>query len=40
MTQVLRSHHDVGLRLYPSHLQRVCEGICDKESLGMVGTTP
>ena len=40
LTHVLRSHHEVGLPSYPSRLRRVCKGICDKESSGMVGTTP
>ena len=37
-TQVLRSHHDVGLHWYPSRLWRVYKENCEKESSGMVGT--
>ena len=40
MTQVLKSHHEVGLPSYPSQLRRVRKGICDKEGSGMVGKTP
>ena len=40
MTQMLRSHHEVGLTSYPYQLQKVCKGMCDKESSGKVGTTP
>ena len=39
-TQVLRSHYEVSLPSYPSRLPRGRKGICDKESSGMVGTTP
>ena len=40
MTQVLRAHQKVGVLSYPSWLLSVRKGICDKESLEIVGTTP